>query len=91
MLKVRRMRASKSFTLFVLCVATFTDNLMYGLILPVLPFALIEHIGLPEHEVQKWTSILMGTFGGAVALGSGKILCVLHVCDTMFDMTFLNS
>ena len=55
-----------------LCLAFFTDDCIYGLIVPVLPFALPERSGVPEEEVQFWTSAMLTAFGLANLLGSRK-------------------
>jgi hypothetical protein len=64
-------RASKRFALFVVCIAVFTDVFIYGLVVPVMPFALTQRLGVPEDDVQKWNSILLGVLGGAIMVGGG--------------------
>ncbi|KAL5340271.1 MFS transporter [Aspergillus crustosus] len=59
-------RASKGFIIFVVVFAVFTDILLYGIIVPVTPTALTERAGIAENEEQKWTSILLGLYGGAL-------------------------
>ena len=67
------LRSSKTFITFVVCVAVFADVLLQNLIVPVLPYALKERVGLTdEREVQRWNSILLSTFGGAFMGGSCK-------------------
>lgn len=39
---------------------------MYGMISPVTPTALREKVGLPEHKIQAWTSILLSLFSAAL-------------------------
>lgn len=64
-------RASKTFTTFVVCVSIFTDILLQNLIVPVLPYALSERVGLSqEDDVQRWNSILLASFGGSLMVGS---------------------
>ncbi|RHZ63668.1 hypothetical protein CDV55_106222 [Aspergillus turcosus] len=78
------LRSSKVFVIFVVSFATFTDILLYGLIVPVTPTALHERVGLSEDDEQSWTSILLALYGAAllaasrlVALGaSTALLCV---------------
>lgn len=53
-------------------VAVFTDMLLYGLIVPILPYMLSGRVGIPQEDVQKWNSILLGSFGGALTIGSRK-------------------
>ncbi|KAI9652599.1 MAG: hypothetical protein M1831_006703 [Alyxoria varia] len=64
------LRASKAYTKFVVCFASFVDALFYGLIVPVLPFALSDRIHVPEDQVQQWNSMLLGTFSLAIAVTS---------------------
>ncbi|KAL2809419.1 major facilitator superfamily domain-containing protein [Aspergillus granulosus] len=59
-------RASKGFIIFVVCFAVFTDILLYGIIVPVTPTALNERAGVGEDDEQRWTSILLGLYGGAL-------------------------
>jgi hypothetical protein len=66
----REVRASKSFTLLVVCVGVFSDVFIYGLLIPVLPFALTSRLGVPEDEVQKWNSVLLGILGASILVGS---------------------
>ncbi|KAL8761497.1 MAG: hypothetical protein Q9184_002376 [Pyrenodesmia sp. 2 TL-2023] len=63
-------RSSDGFIIFVVGAAVFTDMLLYGLIVPILPYTLTDRIGLPQKEVQKWNSILLGSFGAALTVGS---------------------
>ncbi|KAK2750158.1 hypothetical protein FQN57_004654 [Myotisia sp. PD_48] len=65
-----RIRSSNGFTKLVVCLAVFTDVFLYGLIVPVLPFALRERLGIPDDDIQKWNSILLGTYGAAILVGS---------------------
>ena len=64
-------RASKTFTIFVVCVAVFADVLLQNLVVPVLPYALGERVGLTnEAEIQRWNSVLIAAFGAAWTSGS---------------------
>ena len=70
-MRLHALRASKGFTVFVVCVAVFSDILLQNLVVPVLPYALEERVGLTdEAEVQRWNSILLAAFGGALMMGS---------------------
>ena len=76
-MSLQALRASKTFTVFVVCVAVFADILLQNLVVPVLPYALRERVGLTEEEdVQKWSSILLSAFGGAFMGGSCE--CRIH-------------
>ncbi|KAI1418428.1 MFS general substrate transporter [Hypoxylon sp. FL1857] len=61
-----------STTLIVLTVnlAIFTDIFYYALIVPVIPFSLTVQVGIPEDQVQHWTSILLACYSVALFVGS---------------------
>jgi hypothetical protein len=65
-------RSSKGFVVVVVCVAVFTDIFLYGLIVPMLPFALAERVGLSGGDIQRWNSILLASYGASILLGSCK-------------------
>ncbi|OTA69968.1 MFS transporter-like protein [Hypoxylon sp. EC38] len=61
-----------STTLIVLTVnlAIFTDIFYYALVVPVIPFSLTVQVGIPEDQVQHWTSILLACYSVALFVGS---------------------
>ena len=63
-------RSSKLFIVIVVNLAIFTDAFLYGLIVPVLPFAMGDRINTPEDEIQHWIGILLGAYGAGVLVGS---------------------
>jgi MFS family permease len=63
-------RSSKLFILSTICIAVFTDIFLYGIIVPVIPFALSERAGVEESDVQKWVSVLLAVYGAALLVGS---------------------
>ncbi|KAL6715401.1 hypothetical protein ACLMJK_006362 [Lecanora helva] len=63
-------RSSKLFVYIVVNLAVFIDAYIYGLIIPVLPFALVERTNLPENQVQQWIGILLAAYGGGMIIGS---------------------
>ena len=67
---LRRIRCSKWFIYVVVNLAIFTDIYLYGLIIPVLPFALTEYVHINPNDVQKWIGILLGSFGAGLLIGS---------------------
>lgn len=70
-MRLHALRASNSFTVFVVCVAVFSDVLLQNLVVPVLPYALEERVGLTDDaDVQRWNSILLAAFGMTFMLGS---------------------
>ena len=50
---------------------------LYGLIIPVLPFALVDRVNLHPSEVQQWIGILLGAYGAGLLVGSRKYCCLL--------------
>ncbi|BCS19974.1 MFS transporter [Aspergillus puulaauensis] len=63
-------RSSKAFVTWVVAIAVFTDVFIYGMIIPILPEVLQTRVSIPEDELQKWMSILLAAFGGAIFVGS---------------------
>ena len=63
-------RSSKKFIYVVVNLAAFTDAYVYGLIVPILPYALTRHANVPPADVQKWTGILLGAFGAGLFVAS---------------------
>ena len=59
-------RSSKSFIIFTVCFASFTDLFLYGVIVPVIPFALLNRVGIPEENVQHWVSVLLAVYAAAL-------------------------
>ncbi|KAL8774066.1 MAG: hypothetical protein Q9209_001174 [Squamulea sp. 1 TL-2023] len=66
----RQLRSSDGFIIFVVGMAVLSDMFLYSLIVPVLPYALSDRVGIAQRDVQRWNSILLGSFGGALMLGS---------------------
>ncbi|QSS49191.1 MFS amine transporter [Histoplasma capsulatum var. duboisii H88] len=63
-------RSSEWFILLVVSAALFTDTLIYGVIVPIVPLALTDRAGVPQGDVQKWVSILLATYGATFLFGS---------------------
>ncbi|KAI3395040.1 hypothetical protein diail_1863 [Diaporthe ilicicola] len=63
-------RSSSTFILAAVCIAIFTDILLYGIIVPVIPFALTGRVGVAEDSVQTWNAILLATYTIALFVGS---------------------
>ena len=81
-------RSSKTFTTFVVCVAIFTDILLQNLVVPVLPYALQQRVGLfRKEEIQKWNSILLASYGGALMFGSSTLLSMHRPMIQCFGST----
>lgn len=63
-------RSSSTFILATVCIAIFTDLLLYGIIVPVIPFALTSRVGIDESSVQTWNAILLACYTIALFVGS---------------------
>ncbi|KAI9369318.1 major facilitator superfamily domain-containing protein [Aspergillus egyptiacus] len=63
-------RSSKGFVTSVVAIAIFTDVFIFGMIIPILPEVLKTRVSTPEDELQKWMSILLAAFGGALFISS---------------------
>ena len=81
-------RSSKWFVYIVVNLAVFTDAYLYGLIIPVLPFALVERVNLPEDGVQKWIGILLGAYGAGLIVGAR--MCYILLESSQYRFPYLN-
>ncbi|KAI4129730.1 MAG: hypothetical protein LQ338_002114 [Usnochroma carphineum] len=59
-------RSSRWFILTTICTAVFTDIFLYGIIVPVIPFALTKRAKVAEEDVQHWVSVLLAVYGAAL-------------------------
>jgi MFS family permease len=64
------LRSSKPFILTTVCAAIFTDSIIYGILVPILPFSLRTRSGVQENDIQWWTSFILGVYGLMQCLGS---------------------
>ena len=65
-------RSSKIFIYTVVNLAVFTDAYLYGLIIPVLPFALTEVVNVDKGDVQWWIGVLLAAYGTGLLVGARK-------------------
>ena len=65
-----RFRSSNGFVITVICFASFTDLFLYGIIVPVIPFALLTRVHVPENDVQHWVSVLFTVYAAALVVFS---------------------
>ena len=65
-------RSSRTFIYIVVNLAVFTDAYLYGLIIPVLPFALAEVIKVGKDEVQWWIGAFLAAYGVGLLVGARK-------------------
>lgn len=63
-------RSSTQYICYTAFVATFTDGFLYGAIVPVIPFSLVDRSGVPEHTVQIWLTVFLVTFGLSMTIGA---------------------
>lgn len=63
-------RSSKWFIVTTVSAAVFTDLFLYGIVVPVLPFALTSRAGVAPNDVQTWISILLAVYGAALLAAS---------------------
>ena len=56
--------------MLAVCVAVFTDVFLYAVIVPVVPFAIEERVGIEPNDVGRWVSILLGVYGGALLVAA---------------------
>lgn len=66
----RQFRSSTGYICLTAFMATFTDGFLYGAIVPVIPFSLVDRSGLPEDTVQIWLTVFLVTFGGSMVIGA---------------------
>ena len=71
-------RTSTAFITTTVAFAIFTDVFVYGIIVPVIPFALTERAGIQESDIQYWTSILLAVYGAA-------LLVTAPICGWLAD------
>lgn len=63
-------RSNRYFICFTVAAAVFTDVFLYGVVVPVLPFALTSRSNVAADQTQTWISILLAVYGGALLLAS---------------------
>lgn len=73
-----KFRSSKTFIIVTVATAVFTDIFLYGIIVPVLPFALKSRAGVQPDVTQKWISIFLAVYGGA-------LLTAAPICGWLAD------
>ncbi|KAF2865107.1 MFS transporter-like protein [Massariosphaeria phaeospora] len=75
MLKVR---SSNGFIIGTVALAVFTDLFLYGVIVPVIPFALQTRSHIEASKVQYWVSVLIAIYGAS-------LLAFSPVCGWLAD------
>lgn len=64
------LRSSKAFIVSSIAAAVFTDIFLYGIVVPVFPFALTSRAGIAQEHVQTWISVLLAVYGAALLVAS---------------------
>ncbi|KAJ5936685.1 hypothetical protein N7466_003135 [Penicillium verhagenii] len=65
-----QLRSSETFLVLTVSIAIFTDSFIYGVIVPVIPVALIDRVGARPEDAQYLVSILLAVYGGTLLAGS---------------------
>ncbi|KAH8150061.1 uncharacterized protein LAJ45_05747 [Morchella importuna] len=65
-----KFRSSKTFIICAVAMAIFTDIFLYGLVVPVFPFALESRANIHPDDVQTWVSVLLAVYGGGLLVAS---------------------
>ena len=60
-----KIRSAPRFIIFVACYSIFTHLFFYGMLVPVMPTALVQRAGVLPRDLQKWNSVLQAIYGGA--------------------------
>ncbi|KAI4221942.1 MAG: hypothetical protein LQ349_007724 [Xanthoria aureola] len=66
----RDFRSSRILVCIVVSLAVFTDTYTFGVVIPILPFALREVAHVFEQDIQQWTSILLAAYGAGAITGA---------------------
>ncbi|KAL4867184.1 major facilitator superfamily domain-containing protein [Aspergillus spectabilis] len=65
------LRSSDALITIAVAAAIFTDSFLYTIVVPVIPTALRERVGLSEEDPeQRWTSVLLSLYAAALLLAS---------------------
>ncbi|RPA97524.1 MFS general substrate transporter [Choiromyces venosus 120613-1] len=73
-------RSSRGFIVTAMSLAVFTDIFLYGLVVPVFPFALEKRANIPHDDVQRWVSVLLAVYGAGLFIAS-------PVCGYLADIS----
>ncbi|KAJ4375472.1 hypothetical protein N0V86_007003 [Didymella sp. IMI 355093] len=73
-----KFRSSDGFIIGTVALAVFTDMFLYGVIVPVIPFALQTQSHVDHDRVQYWVSVLIAIYGAS-------LLAFSPVCGWLAD------
>ncbi|KAF2681061.1 MFS general substrate transporter [Lentithecium fluviatile CBS 122367] len=71
-------RSSDGFIIGTVSLAVFTDMFLYGVIVPVIPFAMESRIHIQSNKAQYWVSVLIAIYAAA-------LLAFSPVCGWLAD------
>lgn len=63
-------RSNTFFIVATVAIAMFTDLFLYGLVVPILPFLLMQRTHIPSDQIQSNVSILLAVFAAASVVSS---------------------
>ncbi|KAJ6264402.1 hypothetical protein Dda_0548 [Drechslerella dactyloides] len=63
-------RSSKEFIMATVTFGIFVDILLYSIVVPVLPFALVSRANVDEASVQRWISVMLAVYGAGLLVAS---------------------
>ncbi|KAK6338974.1 hypothetical protein TWF696_009770 [Orbilia brochopaga] len=63
-------RSSKEFIITTVTFGIFVDILLYSIVVPVLPFALVWRANVEESTVQRWISVMLAVYGAGLLVAS---------------------
>ncbi|KAF1851290.1 MFS general substrate transporter [Cucurbitaria berberidis CBS 394.84] len=61
-----QLRSSDGFIIGTVALAVFTDMFLYGVIVPVIPFAIQTRCHVEHDRVQYWVSVLVAIYGASL-------------------------
>jgi predicted MFS family arabinose efflux permease len=67
---VKEYRSKASFAILVVSLALFVDTCIYGIIVPVMPFALYDRFGISRSEVTARTSYLVAFYAAGLIVST---------------------
>src|ERR1700761_1624787 len=65
-----KFRSSRTFIVITVATAVFTDIFVYGIVVPVLPFALTTRANIDPSKIQSWISIFLAVYGAALLVAA---------------------
>ncbi|KAK5109342.1 hypothetical protein LTR62_007111 [Meristemomyces frigidus] len=65
-----KLRSSATFIIITVATSVFTDIFVYGIVVPVLPFALTSRSNIQPDQIQTWISIFLAVYGAALLAAS---------------------